>query len=286
MRVLRFAPLLALPIVVGIGCMPVQFLSTRDDGSGGEGGATGFGGDNGVTITGTSTSGGTGGGAATSSGFAGPHSYAYMCGGSQAACEPGADASECAPGGTGNMGGASPDAGVKLTCQLIADGDHAAAKCGLAGGAGDGDPCNDVSDCQAGLGCAATSVTNVCRQYCCGDPELCPAQTFCQPTTMAKSSVEVPLCVPAKMCELLNDSAYCTDGQTCTIVRAVGTTSCVDPGDGHEGDACPCAAGFMCSNATGTCVKLCHLEGDECGNGTCQGGTLPYPAGIGFCVPL
>lgn len=281
MRVLRFA-LLALPFAVG--CMPVQFLSAYDDGAGGGGGATGFGGGNGVTITGTSSTAGTGG--SGTGGAASPLSFAYMCGGSQAECEPGADSSECAPGGTGNMGGASPDAGVKLTCQLVPDGTHAAAKCGLAGVAGDGDPCNQAADCVAGFGCAATSVTGVCRQYCCGNPELCGPQTFCQPTKMAEADVEVPLCVPAKPCELLNDGAHCTDGQTCTIVRADGTTSCVDPGDGHEGDACPCAAGYMCSNATGTCVKLCHLDGDECGNGTCQGGTLPYPENVGFCVPL
>lgn len=285
MRVPRFAYLLALPLAIG--CMPVHFLAdTNEGGASGTGGA-GFGGGNGVTITGTTNATSGAGGGSSSGKPASPLDFGYMCGGSQASCEPGPDSSECAPGGTGNMGGASPDAGSKLTCQLVADGDHAAAKCGLAGGANDGDPCHAATDCKAGLGCAATAVTGVCRQYCCGDPELCPSMTYCQPTAMAEATaVQVPLCVPVTPCALLDDAAYCPAGQVCSIVRNDGTTSCVQPGAGHDGDACPCAAGFMCSNATGTCVKLCHLDGDDCENGTCQGGTLPYPAGIGFCVPL
>jgi hypothetical protein len=185
------------------------------------------------------------------------------------------------------MGGGSADGGTsKLACQLIADGGQVEAKCGMSGTTAEGDPCNQATDCAAGLGCGATKQTGVCRQYCCDDPESCPAKTtYCAPAKMAESAEQVPLCVPVKQCQLLADAAWCDAGQTCTIVRNDGTTSCVTPGDHVEGEACPCAAGYMCSNATGTCLKLCHLDGTECGTGTCQGGTAPYPPDIGVCVP-
>jgi hypothetical protein len=96
----------------------------------------------------------------------------------------------------------------------------------------------------------------------------------------------VPVCVPTTNCQLLDDGS-CPDGQTCSIVRASGTTSCVDPGQGQLGQACPCAAGLVCAKLTNLCKKLCHIGQDEvdCPNGgTCQGGSMGYPDGIGICV--
>lgn len=276
-----FLSLAPLALTLASGCMTFKFLSVGED-QGGGGATMGSGGDTGVTMTaGTSgsSSSGTGAGTPILAGFG------YMCGGSAAECVPGSDSSQCAPGGPGSMGGSTADAGAKLTCQLIPSGDHATADCGLAGSAGADDPCTTAADCKAGLGCGATTITGICRPYCCGDPELCPTKTYCTPTAMAEADVDVPLCVPVKPCDLLGDSNVCGDGEACTIVRADGTTSCVVPGTGTEGEACPCAAGHVCSNVTGTCLKLCHLDGDECGpTGTCQGGTLPYPDNIGFCV--
>jgi hypothetical protein len=95
----------------------------------------------------------------------------------------------------------------------------------------------------------------------------------------------IPVCVPVDPCVLLSDSSPCAEGSACAIVREDGTTSCVTPGNGTAGDACPCAAGFTCSWADGTCVKLCQTSGDECGaNAFCQGGLEPYPDGFGYCV--
>ncbi|APR83301.1 Hypothetical protein A7982_08650 [Minicystis rosea] len=228
-------------------------------------------------LPGQSTGSGTGGGSPVAS-------YAYLCGGSQATCSPDPGSSDCAPGGNPNMGGAGPDAGSKLTCHLVVDAEHVVAQCGLSGDSGAGDPCNKATDCQAGHGCSATPVTGICRQYCCGEPELCPQDSYCTPTTIADGDAQVPLCMPVTPCELLSDAVWCKNGQACAIVRNDGTTSCIDPGYGQDGDGCPCAAGYTCSSS-GTCLKLCHVDGDDCGAGTCQGGTLPYPTGIGYCVP-
>jgi hypothetical protein len=94
----------------------------------------------------------------------------------------------------------------------------------------------------------------------------------------------IPVCTPAMKCELLKD-ATCPAGQTCTIVRTAGTTSCVTPGTGTSGQHCPCAAGFTCNWVEGTCYQLCHIMSDDCGpNALCQGGSDLYPDGIGYCV--
>jgi hypothetical protein len=268
------------------GCMPVRLLDAFDD-RGAGGAVAGFGGAGGshdANITSDTKSGSTGAGGGTGI-TPDPAGFGYLCGGSQATCSPDPGSTDCAPGGNPGMGGAPSDGGAtKLACQLIADNGQVVSKCGMAGTAGKNDPCNQATDCQAGYGCGATDLTGVCRQYCCGDPESCPDDTYCTPTKMAESDQQVPLCAPLKSCKLLADAAYCDPGQTCAIVRNNGATSCVTPGTNTEGEPCPCAAGYMCSNATGTCLKLCHLGGTECGSGTCQGGTAPYPPDIGVCV--
>jgi hypothetical protein len=95
----------------------------------------------------------------------------------------------------------------------------------------------------------------------------------------------IPVCIHATNCELLTDE--CGEDLTCAIVRANGTTSCVEPGVGAAGDPCPCASGFVCSLLTNECKKLCHLNEDatDCGPGAkCQGGSGGFPLGFGICV--
>ncbi len=94
----------------------------------------------------------------------------------------------------------------------------------------------------------------------------------------------IPVCMGVTPCQLLTKSACPTD-KTCSIVRADGTTSCVDTGSGQFCQACPCAAGFTCS-ATGVCQKLCltSSQNNDCGLGKCQGGSNNLPTGIGLCV--
>ena len=148
-----------------------------------------------------------------------------------------------------------------------------------------------AGDCGPGLGCVAPGV---CRAYCCGDVEACPTQSYCEPTAMAAAdnpdmasdAPRIPVCVPATMCELLEDAASCPVDKTCTIVRADGTTSCVTPGEGKQGEGCPCSAGYVCSTANNTCFRLCQLDRpQECPpNHVCQGGSASYPPNFGVCV--
>ena len=142
-----------------------------------------------------------------------------------------------------------------------------------------------MADCGVGLACVATASSGLCRPYCCGQVEECPIDTYCAPTAMAESAIEIPVCLPAYKCKVL-DEATCPTGQTCTIVRDDGTTSCVEVGEGVRGDACPCAPGHVCSKFTNTCLKLCHIGNDaeDCGAGSCQGGVMAYPEGIGICA--
>jgi hypothetical protein len=102
---------------------------------------------------------------------------------------------------------------------------------------------------------------------------------------------QLPVCIPVMPCQLLPDS--CPAGLACAIVRQDGTTSCVTPGPGTEGHACPCAQGYTCSEPDGTCLKLCTTtkvacpadQDCHCPPGEiCQGGTSPYPMGVGICV--
>ncbi len=257
------------------------------DGTGGESssatagtGAWGTGvGGGGGDISATTSAGAGGGGANETPYFDG--SYAYLCGGSNPACVPGTE--DCTPGGPGGTGN-SGSGGMIISCQLVTEGNKAVATCGPVGEFGQGNPCETAAHCGAGLGCVTTPSGAVCRPYCCDKLEDCPSDTYCAPLPMAEATVKIPVCVPVKKCMPLDDST-CDPGQTCTIVRDDGTTSCVDLGAGLRGESCPCASGFVCSQINNTCLKLCNLGNDaDCMGGTCQGGVMGYPEGIGVCV--
>jgi hypothetical protein len=261
----------------------------------------------GLDATGANASGGGYGAVATSSGAGGTIIHdgeggeggqtmeeALRCG---SGCVPGlAEPVPCVlepgEGGAGGEGGATGSGGAggaaaEGTCQLAAVDGIVQGVCGVAGTATDGAPCLSSQDCAPGHGCVDPGV---CRAYCCGDPEACPAGTHCtgEPLSLlgVKSS-EIPVCSPTKPCMLLDD-ATCSDGETCTIVRADGTTSCVEPGDGKDGEGCPCAAGYVCSFADDRCLRLCRTDrSEDCPAGyQCSGGSKPYPAGYGVCIEL
>lgn len=213
--------------------------------------------------------------------------FAELCG---TGCTPGGDPAECS--GEGDDAPVSTPA-QPLHCQLVLEHGVARPKCQPAGTFQAGGPCQTAADCAAGLGCEAVDGQGgICRQYCCSHLAPCAPGTYCESRPMADSAgtgertPEIPVCVPATNCELLNDST-CPAGLTCTIVREDGTTSCVKPGLSRAKDQCPCAPGFVCSMLTNECKKLCRIEHAEqdCDAGArCQGGSMAYPAGFGVCV--
>ncbi len=154
-------------------------------------------------------------------------------------------------------------------------------------------PCNSASDCGPGLGCvlaSADQATGVCRPYCCGDVEACAPNTYCAPRPMAEAgaaSLFIPVCVDADKCTLLEEG-QCADGLACAVVRADGTTACIEPGAGRQGEACPCAAGFQCTKLVNECREICHTDAQgspaECDTAfKCQG-NASLPHGFGLCV--
>jgi hypothetical protein len=232
--------------------------------------------------------------------------FAHLCGVGE--CALGVTPSTCdrspgpgeggAGGGVDGAGGGDADGGaggtavppVASLCKLAPGEDGVAeGTCLPSGENQEGQVCASASDCAAGLGCEAETLK--CRPYCCGDVEACPAQTFCAPRPMAEETSEaptpIPLCVPVTDCVLLDTT--CGEGQTCSIVREDGTTSCVPAGTGEACDDCSvnaCADGFICSKSTNRCLKLCHVNGstDECMGGFCTSGSMAYPEDIGVCA--
>ncbi len=226
----------------------------------------------------------------------GPITYAALCG--NGACDP--SESDCVPpmpdgnaggGGAGGAGAAGTGGASAHACHIGDVEGVAVPMCVPAGAGAALSPCMSDLDCGAGFGCVASGADNgqtagLCQAYCCDTLEACPASTYCTPRPSFESpTLQVPVCQPVTPCPLLIDAA-CPERQTCTVVRADGTTSCVPIGDGQLCDACPCGPGFVCSQATGSCQQLCHTDGvGECGGttGTCQGGTN-LPSGIGICI--
>ncbi|MEZ4298011.1 MAG: hypothetical protein R3B70_23845 [Polyangiaceae bacterium] len=256
-------------------------------GTGGSAGGTGgSAGGTGGSAGGTGGSaGGTGGGGGAGTGGSGGAST----GGSGGASTGAGGASTGGAGGA-STGGAGGAPGELLECKLVVGADGIERACRAVGAYPELSPCNSAADCGAGLGCvlAADQGTGVCREYCCGDVELCGPKTFCAPRPMAEANgVSIPVCVDADDCTLLEDG-QCADGLVCTVVRADGTTACVPPGTGKQGEPCPCAPGFACTKLLNECRKICHTKpqgsAEECEPGYgCQGNSS-LPEGFGLCI--
>lgn len=211
--------------------------------------------------------------------------YAGLCG---SGCKP--DTGVATPCELSGDGGGGSSGG---TCRLAADDEGAVSgTCQPVGTGADGEPCLADDDCAAGFGCVDPGV---CRAYCCGAPEACPSGTHCAPRKLALvppgvpvGPVDIPACAPIEPCTLLDDTTCSLLGETCTVVRLDGSTSCVPPGVGTAGEACPCAAGHVCSQGDARCWKLCRTNrSDDCPAGSqCSGGSKAYPAGFGVCMDL
>lgn len=182
-------------------------------------------------------------------------------------------------------------------CRLQVSGGERVTACAPAGTGMAGAPCISSAYCAPGYAC--TGDPGACRQYCCTGNDVCETGRYCadrllhESTTSTTEPILVPVCVKADNCNLAEPypcptgiQCTCRSGTACTVVRDdPPTTSCVPPGPGLEGDSCPCAWGYLCSQATGKCLKLCSIStgSTECGSGLCQSSTA-LPQGWGICV--
>ncbi|HEY6728083.1 MAG TPA: hypothetical protein VI197_28940, partial [Polyangiaceae bacterium] len=214
-------------------------------------------------------------------------------------------ASNGSTGSSGVPGDAGPDVSVDsdadplmpsgMACRVNVTPDGPSRGCGLAGDGRDSDPCTSAADCAGGFACVGEGNAGICRPYCCSagqDP--CASGSYCGERALLGSELEVPVCLRADNCSLSQaypcasaDECQCREGTACLVVRRDGTTTCAVPGDGQAGDACPCAWGHVCSQASGTCLKLCDTVVDDdppqCGEGICQA-AANLPGSWGVCI--
>jgi hypothetical protein len=200
-----------------------------------------------------------------------------------------------------SLGGASGNAELGEACRVVLSDGQPKRECAPAGTGELDAPCVASSDCASGLACVGDDLAGRCLPYCCLGDITCKPGTYCTELSLRDVTAVVPVCVAADRCKL-GDPYPCPEDATCqcpadtacTVVRPDGTTSCVEPGEGMLGEECPCAPGFLCSTATGTCLKLCSTTGssvdggafpagDGCGSGKCQS-AAQLPKGWGLCT--
>lgn len=190
----------------------------------------------------------------------------------------------------------------QFACQLsVTNNGSVARQCGAAGQQRAEQACTSSLDCAPGLGCVGTVRSGRCLPFCCGiGADSCAEGFYCAERPLRVEALgeadgpKVPVCDRADNCSLGEPfncegrRCVCGADTACQLVRPDGTTACVrlSPKPGQVGDACPCDRGLHCSQATGTCVKICDLDerdSDTCGTGVCQ--TTPVlPPGWGICV--
>lgn len=218
---------------------------------------------------------------------------------------PDATAPDGRDGGRGQLdvldaaaGGGPGTAPPVLACQLVHREGTVAAECAQSGSGAEGAACVSARDCAPGLGCVGSAGGGQCLPYCCGGNDSCGEGRYCTQRPLRSLDITddadaptVPVCAVADNCSLMlgpctdPGSCSCPAGLACTIVRA-STTACLEPGEGAEGEGCPCAPGFFCSQGTNTCLKFCNTKdpASNCGERECQPGPSGFPMGWGLCV--
>lgn len=205
-------------------------------------------------------------------------------------------------GGASNVGSASDltragTSGVKLACRVTGDQSVSRTTCEPAGQGTLGAPCVSRANCASGFDCAEENGTAQCRPYCCHGVGGCPLRTYCaqrftKELVATTGRLLVAVCMPAVSCRFddpfpcpVDKACSCPSGKACGVVRSDGTTACVVPATGVEGEPCPCAAQHVCSDTLGTCFKVCSLTSNDptCTGGFCQSSTS-LPVEWGLCV--
>jgi hypothetical protein len=212
---------------------------------------------------------------------------------------PGAAGSSDGRGGEGGEGNVSP-AESSYACQVTRQNNRPARQCTRAGSGLANAPCFSAADCAAGLACVGDGDAGRCRPYCCDPDTQCQSGAYCAERTLRRapsdtSNVEpphVPVCVPADNCSLeerfpcpADADCRCKGDTACMVVRDDGSTACLKPGPGTQGEPCPCAWNHVCSRLTKECVKLCRTDStdNECGSQKCQASS-ELPTNFGVCV--
>lgn len=245
--------------------------------------------------------------------FCGPRNSTCLPGSADDACgEYGAfpDAGRAVDSGTSGAADAGPD----YTCRIRSTSPNSSTislVCERAGALAPGSSCVETTDCSAGSTCVSEALVPVCRQYCCDSPDSCPAGTYCTtrktyvssaPGASYVTDATVPVCVPADNCNLSDaypcpagQKCMCPSNEACMVVRSGGLTTCITPSSASQEDLrCKiesgvnlCAAGYVCSYSTFSCLKLCKLgvsaAASGCSTGTSCQASNDVPSGWGVC---
>jgi hypothetical protein len=202
--------------------------------------------------------------------------------------------------GAGGEAGHGPDPGrlAAYGCQVTRQNDQVLRQCVRAGTGNVNAPCFSAADCAPSLACVTENGAGRCLPYCCNQDGNCTSGTFCaeRPLRRAASDMSdtepphVPVCVPADTCSLddpfpcpTGTDCRCKGDTACMVVR--GSTTCMKPGAGQQGDACPCAWNYVCSSVTQQCIKICRTDSskNDCGAQKCQASS-ELPQNFGVCV--
>jgi len=266
-------------------------------GTGGAGGESSMGGAGGAS----SGAGGQGGEAGE--GGANFNGGANSGGEAGARGEGGAGLAGASSAGAGGEGGTGPDAPGGLaaySCQVTRPNGQLTRQCVPAGAGKVNAPCFSAAECAPGFACVTENDAGRCLPYCCSQNSACTSGTYCaeRPLRALESDnshaepARVPVCVPADACSL-EDPFPCPSGAdcrckgetACMVVRDDGTTTCLKPGAGQQGDACPCAWNHVCSSVTHQCIKICSTDPtkNDCGSQKCQASS-ELPQNFGVCV--
>jgi hypothetical protein len=217
-----------------------------------------------------------------------------------------------APTGVGGEGGGTSGAGgeagnasgpgvlAAYSCQVTRQSNLLLRQCLPAGSGQVNAPCFSSGDCAPSYACVTEGDAGRCLPYCCDQVSKCKPGTFCAERALRKAATDtstaepprVPVCVSADACSLeeqfpcpSGSECRCKGDTACMVVRDDGTTTCMTPGTGLQGDACPCAWNHVCSSVTHQCVKLCRTDPtkNDCGIQKCQASS-ELPANFGVCV--
>ena len=287
-------------VMDSVSCVPDNGSACTDyvppkPGAGGEGGAAGAESTSTGGASGGAGAGGETGGEGGMNGGAPSHADASGAGPSNG----GAGASNGGAGAGGEAGhGPAPSGLAAYGCQVTLQNDQPLRQCVRAGQGSVNAPCFSAADCAPSLACVTENGAGRCLPYCCNQDTNCTSGTFCAKRPLRKAASDmsdaeppnVPVCVPADACSLEDPfpcpsgtDCRCKDNTACMVVR--GTTTCMKPGTGQQGDACPCAWNHVCSSVTQQCIKICRTDPskNDCGAQKCQASS-ELPQNFGVCV--